>query len=431
MRQKLLRFIKTPNSRNIIINTIGNYLNVAFTAFFALVLVRILDPAHYGVFSVLVGIMYVLANVLDFGITATIYSTLPLLIESKREDIYHFIKTTFAFQSLLSSIVILILFVTFPYLDEIFFKTGAPVSELYITATAVLFLIWQNFILNILFAAKKFLTANIHNNLQNVLKTIILLILIYFNAVTVGSVLLLYGVIGPILFFITLAIDRKDAVFVLAKAKIKRDSFKAGYTLTYFAATQFFNLGGRMDLFLLSFFRLKNDVGYYGLAQKIILSIMTTVISVTQVLSPNFAKIQTKQEARHELRHGFLYLLIPAGIFLLLLLTPNWLFYFFFTDRFAPTAMLTKSLVPAFLIFTLGSLPLQFVLYTIRKPVYVLYGNILYFLIMTLGCYFLIPQMGVKAAPLVNIFAILAPVSILTATTVYAYKKLPAKAPPA
>ncbi|OGK18241.1 hypothetical protein A3G67_03010 [Candidatus Roizmanbacteria bacterium RIFCSPLOWO2_12_FULL_40_12] len=427
MRERLLGFLRNANSKNVIINTIGNYLNVGFTAFFALVLVRIMSPAQYGVLSVLLGIAYVLANVLDFGATAAIYSTLPLLLEKKRERVYHFIKTTFAFQSLSSSAVLLILFLTFPYLDKVFFKTGAPEIELYITALAVLFLIWQNFVLNILFAAKKFLVANIHNNLQNVLKTGILLLVIYFKSVTVGWVLFIFGVIGPILFFITLALDRKDAVFVFLKAQIRRDEFRAGYTLTYFAATQLFNLGARMDLFLLSFFLLKNDVGYYGLSQKIILSILTTVISVTQVLSPNFAKVHTKSQARHELKNGFLYLLIPTALYILLFFTPNWVFYFFFTDRFAPAAMITKSLVPAYIIFTLGSLPLQFVLYTIRKPIYVLYGNILYFLIMTVGCYILIPQMGVKAPPLVNLLAILAPVAVLTITTFYAYKKLPTR----
>lgn len=425
MRQRLLQFLRTPNSRNVVINTVGNYLNVAFTAFFALILVRIMTPAQYGVLSVLLGIAYVLANVLDFGVTAAIYSTLPILLEEKRERVYHFIKTNFAFQSLFSSVVLLILFATFPYLDQVFFKTGAPVTDLYITGLAVLFLIWQNFALNILFAAKKFLVANIHNNLQNVLKTLILFGLIYTKTITVGWVIFTFGVIGPMLFFLTLALDRRDVIFFLSKARVSRGEFRAGYTLTYFIATQLYNLGGRMDLFLLSFFLLKDEVGYYGLSQKIVLSIVTTVISVTQVLSPNFAKVETRSQARKELRHGFFYLLIPTALYILIFLTPNWIYYLFFTERFAPTAAITKALVPAYIIFTLGNLPLQFVLYTIRKPIYVLYGNILYFLIMTVGCYFLIPQIGVKAPPLVNAFAILAPVTVLSLTTFYAYKKLP------
>ena len=83
MIKRLLNFIKKPTSKNIVINTIGNYLNVVFIAFFAFLLVRIMQPSEYGVLSVLLGIAYVLANILDFGTTASIYSYLPVMIEKK------------------------------------------------------------------------------------------------------------------------------------------------------------------------------------------------------------------------------------------------------------------------------------------------------------------------------------------------------------
>src|SRR3989339_2035775 len=142
MIQRLFNFIKKPTSRDIIINSIGNYLNVVFIAFFAFILFRIISPTQYGVFSVLMGIAYVLANVLDFGTTATIYSYLPPLIDERKPTLYRFIKSTFFYQTFFALIVISTLFVTFPYLDKIFFKTGAPVHELYITAICVLFFIW-------------------------------------------------------------------------------------------------------------------------------------------------------------------------------------------------------------------------------------------------------------------------------------------------
>ncbi|EKE14245.1 MAG: hypothetical protein ACD_12C00609G0001, partial [uncultured bacterium] len=72
MLKRILDFIKKPTSKNIIINTVGNYLNVFFIAFFAFLLVRIMQPSEYGVLSVLLGISYVLANILDFGTTASI-----------------------------------------------------------------------------------------------------------------------------------------------------------------------------------------------------------------------------------------------------------------------------------------------------------------------------------------------------------------------
>jgi len=87
-----------------------------------------------------------LANILDFGTTATIYSYLPALYEKKSHDLYSFIKSIFLYQSFFSFLVIAGLFISFPYLDKVFFKTEAPLWELWLTSFSVLFFIWQNFL---------------------------------------------------------------------------------------------------------------------------------------------------------------------------------------------------------------------------------------------------------------------------------------------
>lgn len=426
MLGKIFDFIKRPTNLNITINTLGNYLGVFFTALFALILVRILDPAQYGVLSVLLGIAYVLANILDFGTTATIYSFLPPMIEKKRENIYRFIKSTFIYQTFFSFIVIAILLISFPYLDKIFFKTHAPVWELYLTAFSVLFLIWQNFVTNILFAAKKFLKANIYSNLANLIKTLIILYLTYIKTVTVGSIIFVFGIVGPLIFFLLLFLEKKDLLFVIIKSKADIKEFKFKYTLTYFVASQFFNLGLRMDLFLLSYFLAKPEVGYYGLAQKIILTIITTVVSITQVLSPGFSKIKTQKEAKQQIQHGLLYMLIPCILFIFLILTPDFVFMLFFTDKFIKAAAIAKSLSLPFLIYALGSIPQLFILYSVKKPKYILLSNLIFFLIISIGCYFLIPQIGVHAPPYVIAVALIVATGILIIASMREYKKLPA-----
>lgn len=410
--------------KNVIVNTIGNYLNVFFTAFFALVLVRILTPSEYGVLSVLLGIAYVLANVLDFGTTATIYSYLPTLYEKKAANLYRFIKSTFYFQSLFSFFVIAALLTFFPFLDKVFFKTQAPIWELYLTAFSVLFFIWQNFVLNILFAAKKFLKANLYLNAANILKTLVIFFMVATKTVTVGSVIFAFGIIGPIIFFFLLFIEKKDLVFVLLKSDVKKDEFRFRYTLTYFIASQFLNLGLRMDLFLLSYFRSKAEVGFYGLSQKIILTIITTVISITQVLSPSFSRITKKSEVKSQVKTGLLYLLLPSGLFLLLYLIPNQVFSIFFTEKFASTASITKALSLPFIVYTLGNLPSLFLLYTVKKPSYILGANILFFIILTVGCYVLIPTRGVFGPPYAILVALLVSGLIQTASAVKEYQKL-------
>lgn len=424
MITRITRFIKIPTSRDVIINTAGNYLNVAFTAFFALILVRILNPTQYGVLSVLLGIAYVLANILDFGTTATIYSYLPNLHSNKAPNLYSFIKSTFFYQSLFSAIIILILFLTFPYLDLVFFKTFAPSWELYLTAVSVLFLIWQNFALNLLFAIKRFFKANLYLNLSNFIKTLVIFFYLMTDKVTVGKVIFIFGILGPVIFFVFIFFEKRHIVLTVLRSAIRREEFRFGYTLTYFVASQFFNLGLRMDLFLLSYFRLKEGVGYYGLAQKIILTIISTVVSITQVLSPGFSRIESKAHVRHQFKIGFTYLLIPTALFLVLFLLPNQVFTLVFTEKFARTAEVTKALSLPFILYTLGSLPMLFLLYTVKKPKYILVSNIVFFFILTFGCIYLIPKMGVFGPPYAIAAALAAAILIQSAASLYEYRNL-------
>ncbi len=424
MHKRILQFIKKPTSKNIIINTIGNYLNVAFISAYALLLVRILEPAEYGVLSVLLGIAYVLANLLDFGVTATIYSYLPPLIESRDFNLYKFLKSTFFYQFVFSFTVIVALFIAFPTLDKYFFKTNAPAWELYITTISVLFLIWQNFALNALFAAKQFLQANIFLNTANIIKTILLLLFIVTKTISVGAIIFTFGIIGPMIFFSLLFMKKRYVVTQIIKAPIHRSEFRFGYTITYFIASQFFNLGLRMDLFLLSFYGLRNEVGYYGLSQKIILTILASVASVTQVLSPRFSKIKFKNEIIREIKHAILYLSIPTALFTFLFLLPKQVFYIVFTKKFALTATLTKQLALAYVIYPLSNIPLIFVLYTAKKPKFILVANIVFFFTITLGAYFFIPKYGAFCLPYVIFVAILIAGFILSISTIGIYKKM-------
>ncbi len=425
MYKKLLSFAKKQTSLNIAINTFGNYLNVAFTAVSALILVRVMGPVDYGILSVLLGIVYVLANVLDFGATATIYSYLPPLLVKSREDVYRFVKTVFFYQSTLSCASLIILIIAFPYLDRIFFKTGAGPVEFYLTSISTLLLLWQNFNLNIHFAARKFVIANIYLNIANVVKMIALVVLIWTNLVTVGSIIAVFGIVGPLALFTCVMWEKRRVVTSVLTARVRRSDFRPRYTITYFIATQFYNMALRMDLFLLSFFGLRAEVGYYALAQKIILTIVSTIISITQVLSPHFANVRNKKQTLHEFKNGLLYFLIPTALFVVLFFIPDGLFFLFFTHKFAPAATITHVLALPFILFTLAHLPMLFLLYTVRKPIYILAGNIVYFVGVTVGSYLLIPHFGVYGPPYAIVASLLATIAIFGIGSRVEYKKLP------
>ncbi len=427
MIQRILNFIKKPTSRDIIINTIGNYLNVVFIAFFAFILFRIISPTQYGVFSVLMGIAYVLANVLDFGTTATIYSYLPPLIERSKKNTYVFIKTIFVYQTLFSLIIIAVLFVTFPFLDKVFFKTNAPKWELYVTIISVLFFIWNNFFINILYASKKFLKANLYSLIANVVKAVVIIGFALAGRLYVGTVIFVFGIVGPLVFFILILYEKRERLDFFMKSKINKRHFRFKYTLTFFIATQFFNLASRMDLFLLSFFFPGSaQIGYYGSAQKIIfLTVTMAIVSITQVLSPQFSHLKTTDDVRHQVKTGFYYLIMPAGIFILLFLTPDIIFKLFFTEKYIKAAAITRALSIPYLISILGNIPNLFVLYTIKKPVYILWTNIAFLAVVSIGYFLLIPRLGVMAPVYILTLGFIVGTSITTIASIYEYKKLP------
>jgi O-antigen/teichoic acid export membrane protein len=401
--QRIINHFGSKTGRLIVINTVGTYLNIAFALFFVLLLTRTMGRVEYGVMTILLNISYILANILEFGTTATIYSYIPGMHAKyeRRQELLGFIKTTIFYQSGLSFIVILLLIIAFPTLDTHFFKTHAGVPTLTITAISVLCFIWQNTLLNMFFAMKKFMEANVWLNISNVIKTAVIILLFPLHLVSLGSVIFVFGVVGPLIFIgIAAWYYRSDVGEILGDVKTSRDQLKIQYTLTNFVASQFFNVGMRMDLFILSFYGLRNQVADYGLAQKVMLTIISTVVSITQVLSPKYALVKTRQQAKQIMKQSLLYLMLPTLCFAVLLFLPDSVFHLIFTAKFEETPMLTRLLGLAYIIFSIGQVFALFYLYTFKKPQMLLYSNIAFFLVMTVGCFVLVPHLKAYAGPL-------------------------------
>lgn len=151
---------------------------------------------------------------------------------------------------------------------------------------------------------------------------------------------------------------------------------------------------------------------------------MASIASITQVLSPNFSKIKTREEIINQFKHGLTYLLIPAGLFVLLFILPNQVFYLFFTEKFAQTAQITKALSLSFIPYVFWQLPLLYILYTLKKPMIIFYANITYFIIVSVGCYILIPKLGVYGPPYVIAAANIVGIIITGTYTLLQIKKI-------
>lgn len=390
-REHIQRIKDLPHTRNVTINTVGNYVGYAFTAFFIIFLVRTFDPVQFGVLTVLQAFSYLLANVLSFGLPASIYAHVPELLHDKKKA-FNFISANFLFLTMLSGGSLLLLYVLAPQLDSRIFKTGAPQIYFAYALLGTQFFIWQNFVRDILNAAGKFLHINIASNVSNVVKAGVLIWLAMTGNLGIAEVLIIMGIVGPLIVFLLVFLERKWIIRAFLSARPSKTEIRLRYTFSYFLASQVFNLATRADLFLVAYFLTKPEVGFYGLSQRIVLAVITSSDSITQVMSAQFAKATTQSDIRKLLKHSYFYMLVPTAMFLGGIFMPNTMYELVFSSTYASSTLLTRALSFAYIPYSFLAALLLFFLYTVRKPSYIFICNTIFLISILIGNAILVPH---------------------------------------
>ena len=392
--QKLIDLAKSKTSKNILINTLGNYIGVFTTIIYFLALARTFSKPDMAIYSVLFAIANVLANFFDLGVNASVYATIPHILHDRNQTI-SFIKSNLVFQTTIAIVVLFICWLFIPFVNTDLLHLNTSYINYFWTFVSVIFFMWQNTFLNVLFASERFLFANIAQTVSNFSRILLILIIIYAGKLTVTNTIIVLGILGQAIFLVCVLWKRGALLREFLQAPVLREHIKARFMGTYFLATQTFTLASRLDLFMVAHYLPLAQVGEYSIAQKIILNIITTVNSITQVVSPQFAKVIKKIEVVRLLKHSLLYILVPAFIFAAAALTPDIIYILVLSEKWVNAIPVTRALSIVYIFYTLLNIPLLFFLYTIRKPVYLLIINMIFLTIMATGNFLLIPKYGV------------------------------------
>lgn len=397
--KRIHNVLKEQTTREVAVNTVGNYLNIIFSAIYVVVIARLFSPADNGVYIVLFTLVYVFTNIFDFGTSATIYSYLPAVLTDKTKK-FEFLKITFLYQTFLAGIALLILGIFITPLNDQWLKLHVPLRYFLWTFGTIPLLIWQNFVLNTLYASRRFTMANILINTINIVRLLILFLVLLLGTLNLEWLLIIFGPVGPILFFLLIIVLYPNIPRKFLTATINRQHLNVGYSAVFFVATQFYFVASRLDLFIIAHFLTKPEVGYYGLAQKIVFSILTTINSVTQVLSPQFAVAQSQYEIIRLMKRFCVYCLLPVALLIGAIVTPNTIYTFVFSNAFNPMHHIVRLLSGVHIFFVIMQIPMLFFLYTIKKPRYVLISNLLLLFIIGLGSYYGVQRFGLTGPPL-------------------------------
>lgn len=385
-------------SKQVIINTLGTYGNIGFSFLQTLIQFNTLSRAEFGILSVLLGLSYLLTNIFDFGTVATTYAKVPHIKATSPHKLFSFGKTIWSFQTTLCFLALTVLFIIFPFLDKYVLKINVGIAEYAVTAISVLFFVWQNLISNMFFAAKNFLAPNVAANVAHIAKLLLIYLSYLQGTISALQVLIILGVIGPLVFFVIMAAWYPQVFIRAFKSRASKAFLELKFTLTYFVSTQIYTLGTRIDLFIVSYFFPKDVLGNYALAQRMMIAASSTVISVTQVLSPHYSVLKTKAQILKEFGHSLKFLFIPAALFVALIATPPFVFALFFKNISPDTILILKLLCIPYIVFTFGNIPYLYTLYTVKRSDIILNANLLFLTTVVVSALIFIPYWGLAGA---------------------------------
>lgn len=108
----------------------------------------------------------------------------------------------------------------------------------------------------------------------------------------------------------------------------------------------------------------------------------------------------------------------------MLMVTPQFVFDIYLS-KFAQAAPVARALALPYIIFTLGNTALIFMLYTAKKPMIVLWSNVVYLIAMVVGSYVVLSVGTFMLLPLAVGVALTGAVLVLTVASVRSYRELP------
>jgi O-antigen/teichoic acid export membrane protein len=399
--------LSEKTSHHILINAAGNVSNFVLSGIVTVLLARVFPPSTFGTLSILLVISYLLANVLSFGFPATIYAHVPTLRKDRHLTL-RFLMTQFLTLCGLSTGVLVLLLGAVPFINQQIVKTEVPLI-FYITAfVGTELFLWNNFLRDCLNALGKFTQNTQAIVISNLTKMLLLVILYSLQMISIQSVQITLIIIGPLVAIGYILLTQSHIVRSLRLSLFDPSHLKVAYTASYFISTQLFYLATRIDVFLIAYFMTQESVGYYSLAQRIILSIVTVSDSVTQVLSPLFAKSTNSKQLHATMRKGLAYMSLPTLAFLGAILCPDFIYHFVFGRRYDAAIPLTRMLSAGYIIYSYLALAVLFFLYTIKKAGHLIIVNGTILAVVASVCWILIPKVGLLGAPIAYVLAFLA-----------------------
>lgn len=376
MFKRLLRLLYTDTGRDTAIVFFGTLVNVAAGGLFFIFVPRLLGPADYGLFSVVIATCLMIIAIANFGLDTGI-----LRFAKKDKNVLGF-----AFKSylILGALTAVIGFLAAPFISALL---GYPqiAGLLQIGFAGTVFILLTNFFVAALQAHNQFAKASIVNISSNLTRLLILGIAYYFFTVSLYFLTVLF-------FFVTIVSVIIGKFYLPLSFENTTSDKKEFFKYNFWIASALIISSIPFDSYILLKLAGPVATGLYAAPFKILTFAYQFGGNFTRVLSSRYSSFDTAGKAIEFSKKSLAFpLVFSAGLAVLILLAPY--ITVLFGENFRPAIPTMRILSVGFIFFFISTVPSGIILYYLGKSNVSFWITVLRYLVFIILLITLVPRL--------------------------------------
>lgn len=291
----LASIIKTATFKQSQITIIGTFINGFLGALFYILVARFLGPSDFGLLSVSIAILTLIADTVDFGTNTGLVKFVSSNLKTDYDKALKFLKLSLEIKIISWILVLGIGYLSAPFIAERIFGKESLTTPLQLVMVGVGGALLFSFATSSLQAAQKYFHWAIINISTNFLRLFFILLLVFYNQLNLISGMLSYIILPFFGFFLALLI-LPTGKFIKTKNEFSVAKTLFNYNIWVALFTIVAAISSRLDTFLNARLLTSFEVGIYSAANQLVSVIPQLVGALGVVAAPKFASFQTKEQ---------------------------------------------------------------------------------------------------------------------------------------
>ncbi|MDO8638496.1 MAG: oligosaccharide flippase family protein [Candidatus Daviesbacteria bacterium] len=291
-KKNILEILSTKTLQHSLVTISGTVINGVLGLFFYILLARNLGPANFGIFTVAVISLTLLADIGSFGVDTSVIRFLGKY--GAEEKSRSFLKLALKIKFLVWLVILGVGWILAPTIAQTFFQKSSLIFPLQLAFLGVGGAMLFSLISSALQGYQRYQNWAQLNISINLLRLMLLILGVSLTILTVNNALYIF-IVTPFLGFLIGSTLLSNFISAPLNKNILSEFFtfnKWIAILTVIAA-----ISARLDIYLLTRFSSIKEVGYYGVATQLASVLPQLIFALAAVAAPKLASFDNKGKA--------------------------------------------------------------------------------------------------------------------------------------